>query len=230
MTHRSGHCRCRRTGAQWSDRAVDDRRAVLPRCMITRDFPTRRSNHEPLRPPERLTADLSTYADHEYRAGGCRHRRSQLLHRLRIGAVTSRLEQALASIGGTGGNRELTVKAADIPVGSGKVFPDAQTVITQPKAKEFKAFSSICTHQGCQVDAVTTTINCPCHGSKYSITDGSVVNPPGRSRWRQRRSRSRATIWLSPDQARMRTEPVEMRSRAFRQAPGHLKLRRRSLH
>jgi Rieske Fe-S protein len=41
-----------------------------------------------------------------------------------------------------------------------------------------RPFSSICTHQGCQVDAVTTTINCPCHGSKYSITDGSVVNPP----------------------------------------------------
>jgi Rieske Fe-S protein len=79
---------------------------------------------------------------------------------------------------GSGGSQRLTVKAADIPVGSGKVFPDAQTVITQPKAQEFKAFSSICTHQGCQVDAVTTTINCPCHGSKYSITDGSVVNPP----------------------------------------------------
>ena len=79
---------------------------------------------------------------------------------------------------GTGGSQGLTVKAADIPVRSGKVFPDAQTVITQPKAKEFKAFSSICTHQGCQVDAVTDTINCPCHGSKYSITDGSVVNPP----------------------------------------------------
>jgi len=78
----------------------------------------------------------------------------------------------------SGGSQGLTVKAADIPVGSGKVFSDAQTVITQPKAKEFKAFSSICTHQGCQVDAVTTTINCPCHGSKYSITDGSVVNPP----------------------------------------------------
>ena len=25
---------------------------------------------------------------------------------------------------------------------------------------------------------VTDTINCDCHGSKYSITDGSVVNPP----------------------------------------------------
>jgi Rieske Fe-S protein len=83
-----------------------------------------------------------------------------------------------ATGGSSGPSGPLSVKEADIPVGSGKIFPDAQTVITQPKKGEFKAFSSICTHQGCQVDAVTTTINCPCHGSKYSITDGSVVNPP----------------------------------------------------
>jgi Rieske Fe-S protein len=72
----------------------------------------------------------------------------------------------------------LTAKAADIPVGGGKIFPDTQTVITQPKQGEFKAFSAACTHQGCLVETVTETINCPCHGSKYSITDGSVVNPP----------------------------------------------------
>ncbi len=34
-------------------------------------------------------------------------------------------------------------------MGSGKIFPDAQTVITQPKDGEFKAFSAVCTHQGC---------------------------------------------------------------------------------
>jgi Rieske Fe-S protein len=72
----------------------------------------------------------------------------------------------------------LTVKEAEIPVGGGKIFPDAQTVITQPKKGEFKAFSAVCTHMGCLVDSITNTINCPCHGSKYSITDGSVVNPP----------------------------------------------------
>jgi Rieske Fe-S protein len=83
-----------------------------------------------------------------------------------------------ASGGSSGAGGPLSVKEADIPVGSGKIFPDAQTVITQPKKGEFKAFSSVCTHQGCQVDAITDTINCPCHGSKYSITDGSVVNPP----------------------------------------------------
>jgi Rieske Fe-S protein len=72
----------------------------------------------------------------------------------------------------------VSVKTADIPIGNGKIFPDAQTVITQPKKGQFKAFSAICTHMGCLVDSITTTINCPCHGSKYSITDGSVVNPP----------------------------------------------------
>ena len=83
-----------------------------------------------------------------------------------------------ASSGASSPAGPLTVKEADIPVGSGKIFPDNQTVITQPKKGEFKAFSAVCTHQGCLVDTVTTTINCPCHGSKYSIADGSVVNPP----------------------------------------------------
>jgi Rieske Fe-S protein len=83
-----------------------------------------------------------------------------------------------ATSGASSAAGPLTVKEADIPVGSGKVFADAQTVITQPKQGEFKAFSAVCTHQGCLVETVTNTINCPCHGSKYSITDGSVVNPP----------------------------------------------------
>jgi Rieske Fe-S protein len=90
-------------------------------------------------------------------------------------AATSGEPTAGASNGAGSG---LTAPAAEIPVGSGKIFPDAQTVITQPKAGEFKAFSSICTHQNCPVATVTDTINCDCHGSKYSITDGSVLNPP----------------------------------------------------
>ncbi|MET7517795.1 Rieske (2Fe-2S) protein [Streptomyces sp. NPDC005480] len=77
-----------------------------------------------------------------------------------------------------GSGKELA-RTADIPVGGGKVFGDAGVVVTQPKKGEFKAFTNICTHKQCPVSAVEGgTINCPCHGSKYSIEDGSVKHPP----------------------------------------------------
>jgi Rieske Fe-S protein len=62
------------------------------------------------------------------------------------------------------------------------ILDDADYVITQPTAGKFKAFSKICTHQGCPVASVKGgTINCNCHGSKFSIEDGSVANPPADS-------------------------------------------------
>ena len=80
--------------------------------------------------------------------------------------------------GATSAGAGATIKTADIPVGGGKIFADVSAVVTQPTAGEFKAFSSICTHQNCPVTEVTDTINCNCHGSRFSITDGSVLNPP----------------------------------------------------
>jgi len=69
--------------------------------------------------------------------------------------------------------------AADIPVGGGKVYQAAQVVVTQPTAGQYKAFSAICTHVGCICNQVANgTINCPCHGAKFKITDGSVVTGP----------------------------------------------------
>jgi nitrite reductase/ring-hydroxylating ferredoxin subunit len=70
-------------------------------------------------------------------------------------------------------------KAADIPVGGGKIFAAQKVVVTQPSAGEFKAFSAVCTHAGCTVATVSGgTINCECHGSKYKIADGSVAGGP----------------------------------------------------
>lgn len=70
-------------------------------------------------------------------------------------------------------------KTTDIPVGGGKIFADEKVVVTQPTAGTFKAFSATCTHQGCTVSTVSNgTIDCPCHGSKYSAADGSVKNGP----------------------------------------------------
>jgi Rieske Fe-S protein len=71
----------------------------------------------------------------------------------------------------------LTTKA-EIPVGGGVIFPNDGVVVTQPEAGTFHGFTIVCTHQGCTVTTVSSTINCPCHGSQYSIEDGSVVAGP----------------------------------------------------
>jgi nitrite reductase/ring-hydroxylating ferredoxin subunit len=68
---------------------------------------------------------------------------------------------------------------ADIPVGGGLVLGDRDLVITQPVAGTFMAFSATCTHQGCTVgDVAGGTINCPCHGSRFAVADGSVAKGP----------------------------------------------------
>jgi Rieske Fe-S protein len=68
---------------------------------------------------------------------------------------------------------------SEVPLGGGKIFTSAKVVVTQPTAGEFKGFSAVCTHLGCIVDQVADgTIDCPCHGSKYSIKDASVVAGP----------------------------------------------------
>jgi Rieske Fe-S protein len=85
-----------------------------------------------------------------------------------------------ATTGGTGGGG--AIKTGDIPVGGGKIFADQGVVVTQPAAGQFKAFSSTCTHAGCTVSSVNNgIIMCPCHGSQYSVTDGSVKGGPAPS-------------------------------------------------
>ncbi|MFF7012900.1 Rieske (2Fe-2S) protein [Streptomyces fimicarius] len=70
-------------------------------------------------------------------------------------------------------------ETGDIPVGGGTVFKERKVVVTQPEEGEFKAFSAVCTHASCLVSTVSDgTINCPCHGSRYSITDAAVEAGP----------------------------------------------------
>jgi Rieske Fe-S protein len=81
-----------------------------------------------------------------------------------------------------GGAGTVLGAAADVPVGGGKVFPDQQVVVTQPSKGTFACFTAVCTHAGCAVDEVKGgTINCPCHGSKFKIADGSVSAGPATS-------------------------------------------------
>jgi Rieske Fe-S protein len=99
------------------------------------------------------------------------------------GGATSPAAGGASSAGAaspTGANASAVLAStADIPVGGGKVLTAQKIVITQPQAGSFHAFTAICTHQGCIVNNVAAgTIDCPCHGSKYSAVNGSVVNGP----------------------------------------------------
>jgi nitrite reductase/ring-hydroxylating ferredoxin subunit len=67
----------------------------------------------------------------------------------------------------------------DIPVGSGVIYTAAQVVVTQPVKGEYHAFSAVCTHVGCILNKIANgTIDCPCHGSEFKITNGAVVAGP----------------------------------------------------
>src|SRR6516225_2700909 len=99
-------------------------------------------------------------------------------------ATSSSAAQAAPAGSGSGAaaGPAALASTADIPVGGGKILAAKQIVITQPKSGEFHGFSAVCTHAGCTVGSVSGgTINCPCHGSRFNITNGSVVNGPAAS-------------------------------------------------
>ena len=110
--------------------------------------------------------------------------------------------------------RDVIAKTSQVPEGGGIILQDAGVVVTQPDAGDFKGFSDICTHMGCPVSSVSGgTINCNCHGSQYSITDGSVVVGRRRRRCRRSRSRSRAPtsarLTTATDRSQLPDRPVE---------------------
>ena len=80
---------------------------------------------------------------------------------------------------GAGGGGEAFATTGDVPVGSAAIFADQKVVVAQQSEGDFTAFSAVCTHQGCLVGSVEgEEILCPCHGSVFSIADGSVLNGP----------------------------------------------------
>jgi Rieske Fe-S protein len=89
-------------------------------------------------------------------------------------AVATAAPEAMHSATGTA-----LAPASAIPVGGGEIFTAEKVVVTQPVAGEYHAFSAVCTHVGCLVNQIANgTIDCPCHGSQFRITDGAVVTGP----------------------------------------------------
>ncbi len=78
-----------------------------------------------------------------------------------------------------GGAGTALASTSDVPVGGCFVVASAKVVLTQPTEGDFKAFSAVCTHQGCVVESSSEgDIPCPCHGSKFSLDDGSPQSGP----------------------------------------------------
>ena len=99
------------------------------------------------------------------------------------GGTTAAPSGPAASTPAAAGNGASALAAtSEIPVGSGKIFTPEKVVVTQPVSGDFRAFSAVCTHMGCIVSQISGgTIDCPCHGSQFSIKDGSVVSGPAPS-------------------------------------------------
>jgi Rieske Fe-S protein len=94
------------------------------------------------------------------------------------GSDPSPSESGSASASDDSGGEKLA-KTADVPVGGGSINKSAKVVVTQPAAGTYKAFTAVCTHMQCLVGSVVdNVIHCPCHGSEYNATDGTVKQGP----------------------------------------------------
>jgi Rieske Fe-S protein len=100
----------------------------------------------------------------------------------------------------SGGPGTVLASTGEVEVGGGLILPDLGLVVTQPTAGTFKAFSAVCTHQGCLVSSVSDgTINCPCHGSQFSVQDGSVVRQASGTSAQQQPPLSETAITVEGD-------------------------------
>jgi Rieske Fe-S protein len=88
----------------------------------------------------------------------------------------------------------VSIPIAFVPVGGGYIDFKHGVIVTQPEAGNFRAFEANCTHMRCFITWVANgLIQCPCHGSEFRISDGSVVKGPAT------RSLDTRTITVSGD-------------------------------
>lgn len=76
------------------------------------------------------------------------------------------------------------ISASKVPLNGGvRVSTNAGAlIVVQPSPGEYRAFSAVCTHAGCEVSEFTKeALICVCHNSEFSPGTGKVLSGPARS-------------------------------------------------
>ncbi|GAA2629116.1 Rieske (2Fe-2S) protein [Streptomyces axinellae] len=104
------------------------------------------------------------------------------------GAALAALGLTTAACGGEGGTSDSSGSpdkpvdlgaAGAVPVGGAKLYHKEKLLVSQPKKGEFKAFSSVCTHQGSLLGEIQNgEAVCPLHGSRFHADTGKVAQGP----------------------------------------------------
>jgi nitrite reductase/ring-hydroxylating ferredoxin subunit len=78
----------------------------------------------------------------------------------------------------------VSIAVDEVPVGGGILVDVGEgIVVTRPTATTVKAYSAVCTHEGCTINDVQDgEMVCPCHGSRFQISDGAVTRGPAKRR------------------------------------------------
>ncbi|WP_367040694.1 Rieske (2Fe-2S) protein [Streptomyces sp. Je 1-332] len=94
---------------------------------------------------------------------------------------------ACSSGGGDGGSSTRSTptapvdlgKSDDVKVGASKLYTGENVVVSRISDDEYKAFSTICTHEKCPINKLEGhKLICPCHGSQFDATNGKVLHAP----------------------------------------------------
>jgi nitrite reductase/ring-hydroxylating ferredoxin subunit len=76
-------------------------------------------------------------------------------------------------------------KQVDLPSGAVRVFQvEGRSVAVANVDKQLYAFDDVCTHRGCSLSDGSLNgilITCPCHGSVFRVTDGTVAGGPAQT-------------------------------------------------
>ena len=83
----------------------------------------------------------------------------------------------------TGGTPYEVGKIAELPVGGSAAATagEVEVILFRPDEATVLAYSDICTHAGCKVAPSGEDFKCPCHGSIFKGSDGTVVSGPAKA-------------------------------------------------